>query len=48
MIEERRREPTADSEFLLERTQLEFHRPGAAVLMREMPVGLDCLGLEQS
>src|SRR5216684_5852761 len=38
----------AESEFLLERTNLEFHRPGAAVLMGQMPVRLgDRIGLQQ-
>jgi len=36
------------SEFLLERTDFEFHGPRARILVREMPVGLcDCFGLEK-
>lgn len=36
------------SELLFERADLEFHRPGAAILMRQMPVRLgDRLGLQQ-
>ena len=35
-------------EFLLERADLQFHRPGAAILMRQMPVCLgDRVGLQQ-
>src|SRR5579862_4402962 len=43
-------EPIAStrSEFLLERTDFEFHRPRARILMRKMPVGLrDRLGLKK-